>query len=175
MGGRRFAGTATGLDRVSLLSVDGELARWLSPDQRRAAGPELWAPSGRLEPGPWEPPTEPPGGADLGLLVIDGALTREVIVDRARGVELLGRGDLIRPWQEDSASFCAVTWRILEPTRLAILDQRVTATLGRWPPLMTALVERALRRSRWLVVQTALSHLVGVAKSVLTVLWHLAE
>ena len=175
MSGGRFADPAKRTGAVRLLSVDGDLARRLSAEERRAAEAELWAPTGSLDPGSWEPPAKAPAGADLGLIVIEGALTREVIVDRGRGVELLGSGDLIRPWQEDSASFCQACWQVLEPTRLAILDERFAEAVARWPGVMTALVERALRRSRWLGVQTALSHLVGVDKRLLTVLWHLAE
>jgi hypothetical protein len=107
--------------------------------------------------------------------VIDGQLVREVIVDRARGLELLGDGDLVRPWQEDACSFCFSSWRVLQQTRLAVLDDRFTAALAEWPALVVALLDRSLRRSRFLAVGAAVSNLVGVERRVLTLLWQLSE
>src|SRR3954470_2737823 len=61
----------------------------------------------------------------FGVLVLDGLLMRRVeMVGRASG-ELLGAGDLLRPWQDDgpSSTMPAETyWRALRPTRLALLD-----------------------------------------------------
>jgi CRP-like cAMP-binding protein len=109
------------------------------------------------------------------MLVVEGLLTRELVVDRARSVELLGAGDVIRPWQEDASSFCASTWQALEPTQVAILDDRVVAAMAAYPRLVVALVERSLRRSRFMALEAAISNLIGIEKRVLLLLWQVAE
>jgi CRP/FNR family cyclic AMP-dependent transcriptional regulator len=173
--GKTIANHGALTERIPLLSVDPDLARMMSPAERAAAGPELCAPIGTLTPGSWDPPGEPPQGVGLGLLMLEGAAIREVRVRGSEAVELLGTGDLIRPWQEDSASFSESCWRVIEPTRVALLDDEVAAAIARWPAVTTALVERALRRSRWLVVQAAVASLVGIENRLLTTLWHIAE
>lgn len=175
MADRSFAASTARTGRASLLDIDEELGRGLEPEARRAAARQLIVPTGTLRPGSWAPPIEAPNGAELGLLVAEGALTREVSVGRAQAVELLGAGDLIRPWQEEAASFAQSCWRVLQPTGVAILEIRLLPALGHWPTIATALFERAVRRTRWLVVQAAVSHLVGVEKRVLMILWHIAE
>ena len=37
---------------------------------------------------------------NLGLLVLDGLLTRQVVIGEATCAELLGGGDILRPWTE---------------------------------------------------------------------------
>ena len=50
------------------------------------------------------------------------------------GTELLGVGDIIRPW-DDAYPWelipAALDWRVFAPTRLAVLDERMTALIGR--------------------------------------------
>lgn len=161
--------------RVPLLSVDPELARLISSSQRAAANADILAPTGTLAPGSWEPPAKAPAGLELGLLILDGAVIREVSAESSKAVELLGAGDLIRPWQHDSASFSEPCWRVIERTHVVVLDDDAAAAIGRWPAIMTALVERALRRSRWLASQAAVSSMVGVEKRLQMTLWHVAE
>ena len=47
---------------------------------------------------------------------------------------------------------------MLQPTTLAILDERLTALLGRWPSIMVAFVARSTQRSRALTIQLAIAH-----------------
>lgn len=176
MASHSFAASTTRTGRAPLLALDEELALGLAPAERQLAMQTLVVPTGTLHPGSWAAPTTAPEGAEVGLLIVKGALTREVTVGGARSVELLGASDLIRPWQEDAASFCASCWRVLETSEVAILETRLIQLLTtRWPQITTALVERAIRRSRWLVVQSAIAAMVGVEKKTLTLLWHIAE
>jgi CRP/FNR family transcriptional regulator, cyclic AMP receptor protein len=170
-----FAASTTRTGRAPLLALDEELGLGLTPRERQLAMQTLVVPTGTLQPGSWAPPMTPPEGAEVGLLIVKGALTREVTAGGARSVELLGTSDLIRPWQEDAASFCESRWRVLETSEVAILETRLIQILSRWPQITTALVERAIRRSRWLVVQSAIAAAVGVEKKTLTLLWHIAE
>lgn len=170
-----FVASATRTGRAPLLALDEELGLGLAPAERQLAMQTLIVPTGTLQPGSWAAPMTPPEGVEVGLLIVKGALTREVAVGRARSVELLGASDLIRPWQEDAASFCESCWRVLEASEVAVLETRLMRALTRWPEITTALVERAIRRSRWLVVQSAIAALVGVEMKLLTLLWHIAE
>ena len=56
-----------------------------------------------LDPGPWPAELDLEGDRDqqLGLLVVDGLLLRSLRLGRTVRSELLGQGDLIRPWQRD--------------------------------------------------------------------------
>jgi CRP/FNR family transcriptional regulator, cyclic AMP receptor protein len=118
------------------------------------------------------------GGAGIGLLVLDGLLVRRVGVDGRFGAELLGQGDLLRPWQgEDGSAALARTtgWRVLEPVRLAVLDETAARRLAAYPELTGRLVERALDRSRHLAVNMAIIHQARVHVRLHMMFWHLAE
>ena len=83
----------------------------------------------KLERGPWEPDAREPSVDHLGFLVLDGLVGRRVLVpERGRSLELLGRGDLFRPWQDDSASFSQLSWTVIEPAAIAVLDQPLART-----------------------------------------------
>lgn len=160
-----------GADAVSLLELDPELAQGLSEQQRAEAAPALLVRTIVLEPKGWR--GELSARELFGLLVIDGALIRRVAADRGRSLEVLTKGDLVRPFEEgvrNGSSFSALT-----ESRLAILDQQVANAISRWPPLFDALLERAMRRVRRLGAQAALDSRVGIERRVLLTLMHLAE
>jgi hypothetical protein len=99
-------------------------------------------------------------GAHLGLLLLDGVISREVVIADAVSVELLGPGALIRPWP------AAYRTRLLEvdvhrwvlsPTSLAVLDRRVAAELVAWPAIIACLRDRVAERSGRLAVTQAIS------------------
>jgi len=167
--------TARNGNRVDLLELDRDLARIADPARRGALG-TLWTETIKLERGAWEPELREPPGDHLGYLVVDGLLGRRVFVpDRGRSLELLGQGDLFRPWQEDAASFSRVSWTVLEPAAVAILDQSFAARAREIPELLETLTERALRRSRRLAVSAAIANTVGVEDRLLLLLWQLTE
>ncbi len=163
-------------DRIDLLSRDRELARLVGPAARGGPNGRLWVPELRLERGAWHPGPEEPGSNHLGFLVLDGLIGRHCLVpERGRSLELLGEGDLIRPWQEDSASFSEVSWTVIEAASIAVLGDSVAAQARTMPEFMEALTERALRRSRRLAVSAAIANTVGVEDRLLLLLWQLAE
>jgi CRP/FNR family cyclic AMP-dependent transcriptional regulator len=162
-------------DHVNLLERDTELRRLLTRAMPNGSG-ELWTTTLQLSPGPWEPDDREPSREHLGFLLVDGLMGRRVIVpERGRSLELLGPGDLLRPWQEDSPSFSEVSWTVLEPTLIAVLDESFTARAERVPELMETLTERALRRLHRLAVGAAIANTVGVEERLLLVLWQLTE
>jgi CRP/FNR family transcriptional regulator, cyclic AMP receptor protein len=175
--------TANGGERVDLLARDAELARALMPTMRmvnQRPQPSFSAAVLRLERGSWEPDETEPSADHLGLLVLEGLVGRRVLVpERGRSLELLGRGDLFRPWEDDaaddSASFSRLTWTVIEPATIAVLDESLTARARQFPQLLEALTDRALRRSRRLAVSAAIANTVGVEDRLLLSLWQLAE
>jgi CRP-like cAMP-binding protein len=142
---------------------------------RAAAEAELIAPLVTLAPGSWHADVAAEG---LGLLVLDGLLLRRVGIDGRFGAELLGEGDLLRPWQQlgpSSSLALATDWRVLAPVRLAALDARVSLRLARYPQLTVTLIDRALRRARALSATMAIVHQSHLETRLLMLLWLLAD
>jgi CRP/FNR family cyclic AMP-dependent transcriptional regulator len=147
----------------------------ISPEVRASAEAELIAPLMTVKRGEWHADL-PARGA--GLLVLGGLLIRRVGVNDRFGAELLGEGDLLRPWQglESVGSMpSAADWRVLTPVRIAVLDERVTGRLTRYPQLSVALIDRALRRARALSTTMAIIHQPRVELRLHMLLWLLAD
>lgn len=162
--------------RVDLLERDAELARAVSAAVRPGNNSTLSAGLLKLKRGPWEPAAREPSPDHLGFLVLDGLLGRRVTVpERGRSLELLGRGDLFRPWQTLAASFERLSWTVIEPTAIAVLDEQLAARAREVPELLEEFTERALRRSRRLGVSAAIANTVGVEERLLLSLWQLTE
>jgi CRP-like cAMP-binding protein len=112
------------------------------------------------------------------MLVLDGLVVRELEVGGMRCCELLGPGDLLRPWDEDdgSATLESVAgWRVLEPMRLALLDDGFARRACRWPAVTSELMQRTLRRSRSLSILLALTQARRADVRLRTLFWHLAD
>jgi CRP/FNR family cyclic AMP-dependent transcriptional regulator len=162
--------------RVDLLQHDRELSRVFAASSGNGAELVLPAVALKLDRGPWQPGANEPSGDHLGFLVLDGLLGRRVLLpERGRSLELLGKGDIFRPWQEDSPSFSEVAWTVIEPTSIAVLDSEFKARANQMPELMELFADRALRRSRRLAVNAAIANTVGVEDRLLLLLWQLAE
>ena len=111
-------------------------------------------------------------------MIVDGLLSRDVRVLGRRCVELLGHGDVMRPWQwddEGSHVRAEVGWVVLEPARLAVLDQGLVVRMAPWPQLGLELFNRGTRRAHALAVALAIAHHPRVDDRLLLTLWHLAE
>jgi CRP/FNR family transcriptional regulator, cyclic AMP receptor protein len=134
----------------------------------------------RLEPGVWQLKFQ--NGelrGNLGLLVLDGLLTRQVVIGEATCAELLGGGDILRPWTEVETGIASIAsesrWQIVMPTRVAILNARFALQIARWPDVTAAIIDRVVQRARWLSFHLAVCHIVGVEIRLLIVLWHFAD
>lgn len=160
---------------MQLLQCDPRLAEGLSAEERSLAAESLPVQAAVLKKGSWDPGAGPPEPGHLGHFVCRGLLARRVAVGRGRSVELLGRGDLLRPWQEDASSFCLDSWEVLEPTTLAVVGPATARALGRWPAINANLVARGVNRSRASVAAAAISSIVGLEERLLILFWHLAE
>jgi CRP/FNR family transcriptional regulator, cyclic AMP receptor protein len=160
-----------------ILLEDVALAETLPAELREVAARECIAPVERLGRGRWSREQAELVRDGIGLLILDGLLIRRVGVDGRYGAELLGDGDLLRPWQRDlHASLSRTTgWRVLAPSRVALLDRRVTHRLARYPDLVAGLVGRAIERSRNLAVNMAIVQQSRVDVRLQMLFWHLAD
>lgn len=131
------------------------------------------------EPGAWQPTrAAPQQTGHLGLLVVDGLLVRTLRLVERECSEIVGPGDLIRPWDSeilDESVPGDSQWRVLQPTTLASLDPRFAARVARWPTIAAALLARSAQRCRSLVHQATIAHVRHADTRVLLVLWHLAD
>jgi CRP/FNR family transcriptional regulator, cyclic AMP receptor protein len=165
----------TGL--VRLLQADPDLARWVDPRMSAAVTRRLVVESAEVPRGPW-PALAEPSTPMLGLLLLDGLALRTVALGRKRGVELLGAGDLVRPWEQgggDASVRSVERWTVIEPLRLAILDHEFEADAARVPGLLAELCSRAARRSRSLAVHRAAAQVPQLAARVELLLWSIAD
>jgi CRP/FNR family cyclic AMP-dependent transcriptional regulator len=164
---------------IPLLEADAELAEGMAGAELEGARRALAVHAVTLEAGPWQPLDERwPVAPMLGLLVLEGVVTRDIVFAGRTTTELLGSGDVLRPW-EDDVQFdplpFAVGWHVHEPTRVAVLDGRVALASARWPVLAGALSRRHVRRARSLAFQLAIAQLPRVDDRLLVLLWALAE
>src|SRR3954453_1007403 len=111
--------------RIGLLDVDPDLVSGASSDDRGAMRADLTVPVYRISAGAMPAVPTRSGGPQLGYLVLKGLLLYEVWVCGRATAELLGPGDLFRPWtHEDSATLPVQTkWTVLEQALLADLRQ----------------------------------------------------
>jgi hypothetical protein len=165
------------LSAAPLLDLDPELGRALTPALREQARQWLVVPVWPLRRGArLEGPPEPHDEA-FGLLILDGVLTRSVSLGRIAYPELLGAGDLLRPWQpqaHESPLAVEVEWQVIEPSHVAVLDRRFTKLVGRWPELVDELIGRAQRRADELDLHMAIAQLPLLELRLLGLLWHIA-
>ncbi len=160
-----------------ILHEDPELAEAIGPSERELAVQACVARTVRIARGRWSPQGHAGIRDGIGLLVLEGLLLRRVGIDGRFGAELLGEGDLLRPWQgEGTESVLARTtgWRVLVPARMAVLDAQAARRMAAYPELTGRLVARALDRSRNLSINMAIIHQARVIVRLHMLLWHLA-
>lgn len=161
-----------------VLTEDPDLAEFIDPRHRARAEAYCVARTIRMPRGRWNVPGPDGLREGIGLLVLEGLLLRRVGIDGRFGAELLGVGDLLRPWQdEDTRTTLALTtgWKVLEPVRLAILDEAAARRFADYPELTGRLVDRALERSRNLTINMAIVHQARVNVRLHMLFWHLAD
>ncbi|WP_249010165.1 Crp/Fnr family transcriptional regulator [Conexibacter sp. DBS9H8] len=162
---------------VRLLDIDPDLGAGLDAAMFARARELLRAPVFEVGRGARTLP-ECDSDSAFGLLVLSGLLGRRLRVCQAHATELLGPGDILRPWDPfDSLQSVPpeVDWRSLTPVRVAILDQSVTRIIGRRHELLLAFSGRLLHRVRTGTYLRAVSNLTRVDERVLVSLWHLAS
>ena len=159
-----------------ILREDPDLGANLDPKIAASADRLLTAPVVTLDHHDPRPPEYDPAST-FGLLVLSGLMGRRVGIGQAHAVEVLGPGDILRPWDHDAdleSVPAEIDWRVFRPARLAVLGRDITMVIGQRPELLIAFSSRLLHRARSSAYLTAVSHLKSVDDKVLITLWHLA-
>jgi hypothetical protein len=166
-------------DVLSVLELDPALADAVPDEQRPQARQATWATVYGFTAGQWtKPPDVERARGGYGLLVIEGLLLRRVGIEGRHAAELLGPGDLLRPWQNDgSDSTLGVewTWRVVQPGRAAVLDPRWAIRAAPWPQLGSELAGRALARGLRSVIAMAIAQQPRLDERLLMMFWDLAD
>jgi CRP/FNR family transcriptional regulator, cyclic AMP receptor protein len=162
-----------------ILDLDRDLAAAVPEAAREQARAGALARTRTLPRGEWDAGGDYGECTDwLGLLVIEGFLARETTCAGDTVSEIIGPGDLLRPWDHDGEyplEGIATSWQLLEPTRIALLDGDFVRRIAPWAPLTVAILARIGRRARWLGLRLLISQVPGVPLRVFYLLWHLAE
>jgi len=169
------------LGPVKVLVEDPDLAAEIPVAERTQAVEAAVALGGTLplsgiDLGTPPPRLTEPGG--LGVLVLDGLASVELAAEGRQQRELLGPGDLVRPWlglQSEVGWVGSVGFQPLTAVRVAILDRAFTARCAPWPEIASALVERLVLRTRRLALQTLIARLPRAEDRVERTLWLYAE
>lgn len=159
---------------IRVLEADPDLGADLKPEDIATARDLAVADVIVVDTGSWSPPE---GRGDLGFLVLEGALRRDVSLIGIGCTEILAKGDFIHVGgpEGDRSVPTEVDWTVLERTRLAVLDARFAAVIGRWPAIGTRLLGRAVLRAHTLAAHFAITCLVGLDQRIYAVFWLLAD
>jgi CRP/FNR family transcriptional regulator, cyclic AMP receptor protein len=161
-----------------VLAEDAELADLVPEGSSGAARQSSMAAVLDLPAGLWEARRDADRARDgYGLLVLGGVLVRRVGYGGRFGAELLADGDLLRPWESDGEESIGFEtgWRVLVPTRMAVLDLGWTERMGRYPRVGPALAGRALARSRRLTAMMAIAQQPRLDDRLWMLFWELAD
>jgi len=161
-----------------ILDLDPDLGASISEEDwetacRACRGALLSVPSGV-----WELPDAVADRNDvLGLVLVEGALCREVALRDRYMFELLGRGDVLHvPVAHGGPRLGGkIKLTALAGTRLVVLDSAFVRTAARWPSLLANVHRRLEAQREHLAIQGLIMHLPRAEHRVLLTLWHLAD
>jgi CRP-like cAMP-binding protein len=163
---------------VSVLQVDPDLGGSLSGAQHEAAVRASSAQMLEVPRGQWKEDELEVTESGFGLLVLSGLFVRRVSQSQRYGAELIGPGDLLRPWDlvgDWSSIPTESTWRAIEEARLAVLDEDFASRVSPYPGVACALMRRAVLRSRYLTILIAIISQRKVETRLAMLFWHLAD
>jgi CRP/FNR family cyclic AMP-dependent transcriptional regulator len=162
---------------VRLLSVDAGLRATVPADERHLAERLLVVPYRELEGGSWSPEALLDDSArPLAALLVRGLVTHELTIAGRRSANVLGPGDLFRPWRSaDTAVPCASSWSATGGAGIAVLDGRFLTAARRWPGLSAAVYERLADQLDTADVRAAITGLPRVEERVIALFWLLAD
>jgi CRP/FNR family transcriptional regulator, cyclic AMP receptor protein len=165
--------------RANVLDEDRELAAVVPAARATEAAGAAIAGVLVVEPGTWDARRDAEstrGG--YGLLLLDGLLVRRVGFGRRWGAELLGPGDLLRPFEHDGEQATLPFedgWRVVSLARLAVLDRAWSLRMALYPDVGIALTARAMLRSRRVANTLAISQHPKLDVRLQLLLWELAD
>src|SRR3954447_8595273 len=128
--------------RVALLQVDAGLRAAIPEPERPLAERAVLVPCHELGPGQWRTGDLGEDGDALAALVVRGLGTRQITIAGRRSAELLGPGDVFRPWAgSDPVIPTASRWASGSKAVIALLDERFLGAARRWPQLFAVVHE----------------------------------
>lgn len=172
-----MAGAISSNGRTSLVEEDPDLLKGFDQATADSIRRVSTVPVLNVDTGPWTRASNPPRPV-YGLFVLGGLLSRGVLIQERRSAELLGPGDILRPAASDeldSSTEFEVSWEVLEPARVALLDRDFATAVAPWPELTGAVMDRIMRRAHALAFHLAVSHLKLVEMRLLVILWYYAD
>ena len=163
--------------RIALLDVDPDLVGRKDGSELAAMRDRLTAPVYRLPVGALPEPPMTKRQSHLGFLALKGLLLYEVSACGRATAELLGAGDLVRPWGGEPSQTLAtdVKWTVLEPVLLADLGTVASSRFVDSSDVFETLVRRCAERAEAVAIQRSITAHVRVDVRVLAYLWHLAD
>jgi CRP/FNR family cyclic AMP-dependent transcriptional regulator len=162
--------------RVALLQVDAGLRAAVPEPERPLAERAVVVPSRELGPGQWRTEDLRADGDALGALVVRGLGTRQITIAGRRSAELLGPGDVFRPWASADPVIPAESrWASGSRVVVAVLDERFVAAARRWPQLFAVVHERLAEQLERSTMRAAIMSLPRVEQRILGIFWQLAE
>jgi DNA-binding transcriptional ArsR family regulator len=165
--------------RVRLLDLDPELGLLLEQARLEQAQEEIRVRVARFGIGEWDAARL--RGADpahIGLLLVEGVIALEVVIEDIVSTELLGPGDVVRPWRIDGPPELLpviLRWNALSPIQFALIDQQAGVQLTRYPELGAAIVDRLAAQHERAAIMQAIAQLNRVERRLVALFWHLAE
>ena len=158
--------------------MDPELGEGLSREDWAWAQRDLIVRRVVIPAGVWDPvQTWDELHPTVGLLVLDGLVLLDFAVGRRTTTEVLGAGDLLRPWDEPPMETIPMParWSVLEELAVVALDGRFVLAAARWPLIIESVTARATRRARWLTMRLAVHQYSRLDDRITLTLWGLAE
>lgn len=169
----------SGLQRVSVLEAEPALCEGLDPASMPSAARSAAAATWSLSRGRWQ--SEPwmfESRGSLGLIVLDGLIARQVLVGEMEAVELVGPGDVLRPWAEadrEMAQQITESWIVTRRARLALLDRSFAVSVSAWPEIAANIGDRVAMRVGWMALFSAIQGIRRVDQRLLAILWSYAD
>jgi CRP/FNR family cyclic AMP-dependent transcriptional regulator len=162
---------------IRLADHDPELFEGVSDPEAAAAASLVetdW-----VDLGPWAPERR---GDDarghFGFMILEGSIIRRVELGPRDGFELLGPGDVGRPWVgfgPNSSITTEARWRVHQRARIAQLDRRFAMRMAPYPEVAAAIMDRLLRRQRFMAMHLAVSQIPKLQTRLRVLFWYLAD
>lgn len=168
---------STGTYAACLLECDPGFGDRLSREQFRQASRRLRVPVVRCPRGDvrgW-PLEDAPEAGFQGFVVLKGLLSRTVTLGNLHASELLGPGDVVRPWDGQYEDLLQVRscWRVREAAEIAVLDRQFHALAAAWPEIAASLHDRDATRAASLTTRLLIAQAPRITHRVHLLLWHL--
>jgi CRP/FNR family cyclic AMP-dependent transcriptional regulator len=165
------------LRAASLFDIDPELAERLDPRQRIEARTRAIVPVADLAAGAWSPQRLVDSlSRPFALMVVDGLVLRELLLDGSTATELVGPCDIVATGPPHDALLpTEMEWSVPQAARVAILDDRLLQIIRAWPGVGRVLLDRAARREMRLSMHRAIAQLPRVDQRLLALFAHMAE